>query len=86
MISENEGVHTMISKTIEPIVFDGLIHALEPLIRRVVREELERIIEKKSDVFYLESDMPLYADMLDIKKRRKKGQIKLYSHEEVWSE
>ena len=73
----------MISKTIEPIVFDGLIHALEPLIRRVAKEELERIVERKPDVFYLEPDTPLYADMLEIKKCRKKGQITLYSHEIV---
>lgn len=73
----------MISKVIEPIVFDGLIHALEPLIRRVVREELERIVQKQTDIFYLKPDMPLYADMLEIKKCGKEGKIELYSHTEV---
>lgn len=68
----------MISKAIEPIVFDGLIQSLEPLIRRVVREELERIVQKRDDLFCLEPDMPLYDDMLEIKKRNREGETELF--------
>ena len=59
---------------------------LEPLIRRIIREELTRIVKKEPDIFYLDSEMPLYKDMEDIKQRKTKGHIKLHSHEEVWSE
>lgn len=61
-------------------------HILEPLIRRIIREELSRIIKSDSGTFYIDPDMPLYQDMEDILNRRTKGQIKLHSHEEVWGE
>ncbi len=59
---------------------------LEPLIRRVVREELGRIAQTRPDIFYLTPDMPIYNDMKDLKKRKSQGKIKLYSHDEVWGE
>jgi len=60
--------------------------ALEPLIRRVIREELTRIVKKEPTVFYLDPDMPLFKDMEDIKERKTQGHIKLHSHKEVWGE
>ncbi len=60
--------------------------ALEPLIRRVIREELKRIVKKEPDMFYLDPEMPLYKDMEEIKQRKAQGHIKLHSHEEVWGE
>ncbi len=66
------------------INISDLLNILEPLIRRVVREELV-IVKQKSDVFYLESDSPLYEDMEEILERKAKDEIKLFSHEEVSS-
>ncbi len=62
-----------------------LQHALEPLIRRVIREELLRIVKQQPDVFFLHSDMPIYEDMDDIAQRKAAGSIKLFSHNEVWN-
>jgi len=57
---------------------------LEPLIRRVVREELGRITQTHPDRFYLNPDMPIYNDMKDLRKRKSQGKIILYRHEQVW--
>lgn len=65
---------------------EDLTRALEPLIRRVVREELARIVRKEPSTFYLDPDMPLYEDMEDIHRRKQQGQIELNSHKEVWGE
>ncbi|MEI2692950.1 MAG: hypothetical protein V9H69_25850 [Anaerolineae bacterium] len=63
-----------------------LARLLEPLIRRVVREELAQVAVKRPDVFYLKPDSPLREDMIEILDRHKKGTVKLYSHSEVWNE
>ena len=65
---------------------DDLKQVLEPLIRRVVREELLRVAQQQSDIFFLHSDMPLYADMEDIAQRKVSDTIELISHKEVWGE
>lgn len=59
---------------------------LEPLIRRIIREELSILIKSNSGTFYLDPDMPLYKDMEDILQRKAKSQVKLHSHDEVWGE
>jgi len=38
------------------------------------------------NTFYLTPEMPLYADMEDIARRKGINDITLYSHEEVWNE
>lgn len=63
---------------------EELTKMIEPIIRRVIREELNRIIGTNPDIFYLQPDMPLYQDMQDILERKSKNQIKLYSHKEIW--
>ena len=63
-----------------------LADSLEPMIRRVVREELLKILKKDTGIFQLTQEMPLYEDMEDIGMRKDQGQIKVHSHEEVWSE
>ena len=68
------------------ITLDDLQDALEPLIRRVVREELAELVNQQPDIFYLEPHMPLYADMEDILQRKTAGQVTLYSDDEVWNE
>lgn len=59
---------------------------LEPMIRRVIREELTRIAKTEPGLFYLASDTPIYKDMEDIMQRKAQGSIKLHSHKEVWGE
>ena len=63
-----------------------LANTLEPMIRRVIREELLRVLKKDADIFQLTPEMPLYEDMQEISQRKAQNQIKLHSHEEVWGE
>jgi len=60
--------------------------ALEPLIRKIIREELDRIVKKDPNMFYLDPEMPIYKDMEEIKQRKLQGNIELSSHDEVWGE
>jgi hypothetical protein len=68
------------------INMDKLADALEPVIRRVVREELTRLLRENAGIFNLTQNMPLYEDMEEISQRKAKEKIKLHSHEEVWGE
>jgi len=63
---------------------DELSKLLEPLIRKVVREELNRIVVKNPKTFNLKPETPLHDDMQDILKRKSLKKIKLHSHDEVW--
>lgn len=65
---------------------EELIKALEPVIRRIIREALKTVVEKQTDIFHLNSNMPLYNDLLDIKVRNQKNELEFMSHEEVWSD
>jgi hypothetical protein len=65
---------------------EELVNALEPLIRRIVREELARAVKKAPGIFYLEPDMPLYGDMVEIRERKMRKETVLFSHKEVWGE
>jgi hypothetical protein len=69
-----------------PIDLKEFAKTLEPLIRRVVREELTRIVRKEPYIFYLDPEMPLYKDMEEIRQRKEQDQIELHSHEEAWGE
>lgn len=62
-----------------------MINKLEPLLRRIAREEIERVIEEKANVFHLEPEMPLYQDLEELLQRKKAGKIELYSEAEVWN-
>ena len=66
------------------LVVEELIKALEPVIRRIIREELKSVVKKQTDIFHLNPDMPLYDDMVEIKERNKKDELEFISHEEVW--
>ena len=63
---------------------EEFIRALEPVIRRVVREELNAIIEQRPEVFRLAPDSPLYDDLIELQDRNKRGELTFVSHEEVW--
>jgi abortive infection bacteriophage resistance protein len=64
---------------------DELHHTLEPLIRRVVREELTEFANQ-NPTFFLDPSMPLYEDMQEIWQRKMQDKIELFSYEEVWDE
>jgi hypothetical protein len=70
----------------EAIDYQQLASLLEPLIRKVVREELAQVAVRRPDVFYLKPDSPLREDLVEILDRHRKGITKLYSHSEVWNE
>ncbi len=70
----------------QPINIENLSKHLEPLIRRVIREELINVVKESPGLFYLNPEMPIYSDMEDIQQRKAAGQIKLHSHNEVWGE
>ncbi|MDU9047632.1 MAG: hypothetical protein Q3M30_02200 [Candidatus Electrothrix sp. Rat3] len=64
---------------------EEFIRALEPVIRRVVREELNAIVEQRQpEVFHLAPDSPLYDDLTELKERNEHGGLEFISHEEVW--
>ena len=63
-----------------------LVNTLEPMIRRIVREELLKVLKKNPEIFQLTPDMPLYEDMEDISQRKAQDNINLHSHEEVWGD
>ena len=63
-----------------------LARVLEPMIRRIVREELTRVVTQQTKVFRLKPDSPLYDDLREILRRKAEGKIKLYSYAEVWGE
>jgi hypothetical protein len=65
------------------INIDNLADALEPVIRRVVREELTRLLRENAGIFDLTPKMPLYEDMEEIGQRKAQGKMKLRSHEGV---
>jgi hypothetical protein len=67
-------------------VVEELIKALEPVIRRIIREELESVIEKQAGIFRLDPDTPLHNDMVEIKKRKENDELGFMSHEEVWDD
>ncbi|MBF0230912.1 MAG: hypothetical protein HQK63_15195 [Desulfamplus sp.] len=72
------------NKVDNTLVVQELIRALEPLMRRIIREELQQIIN--TPVYYLNPDTPLYTDMLDIQERKESGKLEFMTHQEVWGE
>jgi|GEM_PF-2170927 len=47
----------------DPGRVEEISRILEPLIRRIIREELTRLVKAEPGTFYLDPDMPLYKDM-----------------------
>jgi hypothetical protein len=78
------GKHKM--PTTSNLNLDDLLKALEPLLRRIVREELSEAVKNAPNLFYLHANMPIYQDIQDIAQRKIAGNIKLHSHAEVWGE
>ncbi len=62
------------------------VEHLENLIRKVIREELIKFSAQELGIFQLDKESQLYNDMEDILKRKESGQLKFYTHEEIWNE
>jgi hypothetical protein len=71
--------------TAQNITKKELASALEPMIRRIVREELLKVLKKNTGIYQLAPEMPLYKDMEEITRRKTQNIVKLYSHDEVWN-
>ena len=65
---------------------EELLKVLEPLVRRVVREELTEILQQFTKTVYLPQESPLYRDMQDILVRKASQELEFMTHEEVWRE
>jgi hypothetical protein len=62
---------------------------LELLIRRIVRDEIEDVLVKlglSEEPTVIEPGSPLYENLMDIQHRAQKGELKFYTHEEVWGD
>ena len=51
---------------------------LERVVRKVVRQELSRVVQKGKAESGIEVSSPIYEDLLEISRRKKEGRIKLY--------
>jgi hypothetical protein len=73
----------MMSRANEMVDAKKLARVLEPVIRKIVREEIARAAAQKPGVFYLEPGTPLYQDMEQILRDAQSGSVKLLSREEA---
>ena len=65
---------------------EDMQRVLEPLLRRIIREEVIKLSQELPQTFYLTPAMPLYEDMEEVAHRKAVDDIVLSSHEEVWNE
>jgi hypothetical protein len=56
---------------------------LERVVRKVVRQELSRLVHKRKGESGIEVGSPLYEDLLEITRRKKQGRVKLYPRSRV---
>ena len=58
------------------INIENLTRQLEPIIRRIIREELTNLLKDVPGLFYLNPEMPLHKDMEELgqKKNRRSDQ------------
>jgi hypothetical protein len=61
------------------------VQQLESIIRKVVREELVEFAAQELGILHLDKESPLYEDMEDILERKKSGQLKFHTDEEIWN-
>lgn len=54
------------------------LEKLERVVRKVVRQELSRLVGKRKGESEIEIGSPVYEDLLDITRRKKQGRVKLY--------
>lgn len=68
----------------QTLSIQDFVNALEPVIRRIVREELNVIAERHTGIFQLDPESPLHAELTELKARNERGGLEFLSHEEVW--
>lgn len=57
---------------------EKLARALEPMIRRIIREELDRAVQKYSETFELHPGTSLYEDMEEIAERSQRDALEFH--------
>ena len=57
---------------------------LEQVVRKVVRQELSRLVRKRKGESGIEIGSPIYEDLLDITRRKKQGRVKVYPRSRVF--
>lgn len=60
------------------------LEKLEQVVRKVVRQELFRLVRGKAEADAIEKDSPIYKDLLEISRRKKQGRLKLHSRAKVF--
>ena len=73
-------------QAVNTLNLEELIKALEPVMRRIIREELDVIATKQDSFFHLDPDSDLHRDMMELKERKENGTLNFLSHKEVWGE
>jgi hypothetical protein len=73
-------------QAVKTLAVEELISALEPVIRRIIKEELLSVMRRQDCVLQLDPDSDLYKDMLELQERNRSGQLAFMSHKEVWGE
>ena len=63
-----------------------LVAALEPLLRKIVWEELAELVKRQPRLFRLRPTMPIYQDMVELLERKQQHKTQFYTHAEVWPE
>jgi len=72
-------------QAVNTLNLEELIKALEPVMRRIIREELDVISTKQGCSFHIAPDSDLHRDMLELQERKKSGTLNFLSHNEVWN-
>ena len=57
---------------------------LERVVRKVVRQELSRMVRKSASGNAIEKGSPIYRDLLDMARRKKQGRVKLHPRSRVF--
>jgi hypothetical protein len=57
---------------------------LEKLIRRAVHDEITKLIQRQPAIFYLDPQTPIYEDLANIARLKKRGKAKVYSRQEAF--
>ena len=61
------------------------LEKLERVVRKVVRQELFRMVRGKAGAGAIEKGSPIYKDLLEISRRKKQGRLKLHPRSKVFS-
>lgn len=73
-------------QAVNTLTLDELLKALEPVVRRIIREELDSVVTRQGNSVYLDPNSDLHRDMLELKERKESGTLNFLSHKEVWGE